>query len=51
MTYNHTKGTKAKLCGIVIFTILLVAVPAVLFDFYYVKIATPGAHWETPLFF
>lgn len=35
MTDNRTKGVTAKLCGILIFTILLVAVPAVLFDFYY----------------
>ena len=35
MTDNRTKGVTAKLCGILIFAILLVAVPAVLFDFYY----------------
>lgn len=35
MMDSHTKGKAGKLCGILVFTLLIVLIPAVFFDFYY----------------
>lgn len=35
MKGSHTEGIAGKLCGVLIFTILLIVIPSVFFDFYY----------------
>ena len=35
MIDSHTKGKISRLCGILIFTLVLVTVPAICFDYYY----------------
>jgi hypothetical protein len=55
MTKDHTKQRAGKLCGILTFTLLLVLIPAISFDFYYdlnddtmIKDIISGAYTGTP---
>lgn len=55
MMNSHTKETAGKLCGVLIFTLLLVLIPALKFDFYYdlnddtaIKDILSGAYTGSP---